>query len=335
MKRIGLMGCGTVAGYGHLPALKNAQNLELGAIFDPNEQRLKNAQERFGVEKAFTESKPFFESGLDAVSICSPAPCHHQNVLDAARHGMHVLCEKPLAQSAEEGEEMVSAMENAGRMLFTGYCYRFSPAAMKIRELVRDGSIGKLRSLRLIFIWNCHGKYARGAEESQSLNERRVGRMLEGGPMVDCGSHQIDLARWWTGSEIVAQDSFGAWLEDYEAPDHQYLHLEHDNGAHTMVEISYSYCHTAKDPIHHFHYYLIGTEGVIRYHIKDRLFELRNSQGTTQLEWADVKSFEGMYDAFAQALVSGHSDLLPMGLDGLTATRIARKSLEQALAKRR
>ena len=121
MKRIGLMGCGVVAGYGHLPALKQNPGLELVSLLDPDEKRLRSAQTEFDVPNAFTESEPFFESGLDAVVITSPAPCHRQNVLDAARHGMHVLCEKPIAMNEAEAQEMIAAMEQADLLLFTGF----------------------------------------------------------------------------------------------------------------------------------------------------------------------------------------------------------------------
>jgi predicted dehydrogenase len=95
--RVGLMGCGTVAMYGHLPALAAAEGLELAAVFDPDSIRLKAAQDEFAIPHAFTDTEPFFTSGLDAIIITSPAGAHLQNVHDAARHGKHVLCEKPLA----------------------------------------------------------------------------------------------------------------------------------------------------------------------------------------------------------------------------------------------
>src|ERR1041385_3016234 len=95
--RVGLMGCGTVAMYGHLPALASEQGLELTAVFDPDSTRLKAAQDKFAVPNAFTDAESFFKSGLDAIVVTSPAGVHPQNVRDAARHGKHVLCEKPLA----------------------------------------------------------------------------------------------------------------------------------------------------------------------------------------------------------------------------------------------
>jgi len=324
MKRIGLMGCGTVAGYGHLPALRDTKGLTTHALFDPDETRLHAMQQRFGVSHAFTDVEAFLSSGIDAVTITSPAPCHRQNVADAARHGLPILCEKPLAMTEDEAAEMIATAERAGVMLFTGFDYRFSPVSQKIRQLVRDGAIGEVRSLRLIYIWHCHGRYVTTADGRRVTQARRDGRMAEGGPMVDCGVHQIDLARFWLGSEVARWSAAGAWVDDYEAPDHVYLHMDHACGAHTMVEMSYAYCHTVAEPWMHFEYELIGTDGLIRYDRTSKCFEVRMPKGTEALPFGSEKSFPGLYAAFATALETGEPGDLPTGRDGLEATRIAR-----------
>lgn len=334
MKRVGLMGCGRVAMYGHLPALADSPSLELAAIYDPDPGNLEKARERFDVPVACTDTDAFYEAGLDAVAVTSPAPCHHENVLEAARRGKHVLCEKPLAMTEIEAREMVDVMADAGLMLFTGFTYRFAPVNTKVKELLAQNVIGDVRSLRLIYIWNLHGRYELDEKGGRIEQRRRQGRMLEGGPMVDCGAHQIDLSRWWLQSEIINYTGIGAWLEEYEAPDHMYLHLDHACGAHTMVEISYSYCHTAKEPFHIYSYDLIGTEGVLRYSRDESVFEVRSSAGTQRYETGPDKNFEGMYAGFAKALETGETGDMPTGEDGLIATRIARAGTQQAIAHR-
>jgi predicted dehydrogenase len=219
-------------------------------------------------------------------------------------------------------------------MLFTSFVYRFSPVALEIRRLIQTGGIGRVASLRLIYNWNCHGKYEIDGDGKRIIQKRREDRMLEGGPMIDCGVHQIDLARWWLGSEVVRQHAHAAWADEYEAPDHVYLHLDHANGVHTMVEMSYSYCHTAAEPINHFEYEIIGTDGLIRYNREAQLFELRNRDGTRELPWDHEKNFAGTYAAFAHALQTGQPGDLPTGTDGLIATRIARLATEQAILER-
>lgn len=329
------MGCGMVAQYGHIPAILATSGLTLHAVFDPNADNLRKTQERFGIPHGFTDAEAFFKCGLDGVSITSPAPCHRDNVLHAAAHRVPVLCEKPLAMNRAEGDEMIAAMNAAGATLYAGFCYRFSPCALKIRELVRARAIGDVRSLRLIYNWSLHGKYTSGPDGSRIIQKRREDRMLEGGPMVDCGTHQIDLAGFWLGSPVRAFSSHGAWVDDYEAPDHMWVHLDHANGAHTVVEISYSYHHTTQTRRSEFLYELIGTDGVIRYDRGTEAFTCETASGLQTFDFGPEKNFEGMYAEWARALVTGSSVLLTTAEDGLRVVEIAREATDAAIANRR
>jgi predicted dehydrogenase len=334
MVKIGLMGCGTVADYGHLPAIKANRDLELVALFDPDRARLEAAGRKFGCEKLFTEAEAFMTSGIEAISVTSPAPCHFENVMLAAKLRKHVLCEKPLAMTDREGEQMVAAMEAAACRLFVGFTYRFSPVAQQVKELVSAGAIGVVRSARLVYIWDCHGKFATRDPGETRLNQRRHGRMVEGGPMVDCGVHQIDLARWWLSSDVVRFKGHGAWVDEYKAPDHVWVHMDHENGAHSMIESSFSYGHTARQQRPHYVFEVIGTGGVVRYDHDHKKFELRTRTEMKELAWHAEKNFEGMYEQFVQAVRTGEAGTLASGRDGIVATRIAREATEQAMAER-
>ena len=167
-----------------------------------------------------------------------------------------------------------------------------------------------------------------------SFSNAVADRMLEGGPMVDCGTHQIDLSRFWTGSEVVRQQAHGIWVEDFEAPDHMVLHLDHASGAHTMVEISYSFAATAKEPLSEFTYQLIGTEGLIRYERETDTFELRTPNGTERHECYPEKNFPLMYQHFSNFLHTGNAGALPSAHDGFIATHIARSATDQAIRDR-
>ena len=322
------MGCGSVADFGHLPAIVHTDGLVLHAVFDPVFERAVSAQRKHGATHAFCDPELFLKSGVDAVTIASPAPTHKENVLECAKRGLPVLCEKPLAMDDADAEEMIAAMARAGLPLAVGFCYRFSPVALEIARLVRESRIGEVRALRLIYIWNLHGIYELDADGKPYYSPRRLDRMAEGGPLVDCGVHQIDLARWWLSREVTDCSGVGAWVEAHEAPDHTYLHLRHEGGALTTVEVSYTYTHTAHDPISHFTYQLIGTEGLIRYDREAGLFEVRHKDGTDVLPWSYEKNFEGMYTSWARVLETGEIGNMPTGADGLIATQIARKATD-------
>jgi predicted dehydrogenase len=231
-----------------------------------------------------------------------------------------------------DAEEMIAAMSLAGLPLAVGFCYRFSPVALEIARLVQENRIGEVRALRLIYIWNLHGVYELDVDGKPYYSPRRLDRMAEGGPLVDCGVHQIDLARWWLGREVVDWSGTGAWVENHEAPDHTYLHMRHHGGALTTVEVSYTYTHTAHDPISHFTYQLIGTEGLIRFDREAGLFEVRHKDGTDVLPWSYEKNFEGMYASWARVLETGEIGNMPTGADGLVATQIARQATDTMIA---
>ena len=152
--------------------------------------------------------------------------------------------------------------------------------------------------------------------------------------MVDCGVHMIDLARYWLQSEPVRIHGEGAWVEDFEAPDHAFLHLDHACGAHTFVEMSFSFGHTARDPLSHFQYELIGDGGFIRYERSGYVLEARTGQRTEVGIGASEKNFAGMYEAFRQAIKTGDVSSLPSADDGIIASEIAWSATREAMANR-
>ena len=334
MLRVGVLGCGMIAEWGHLPAIQQSSDLVLEALYDTRWERTLAMQRQFHAKHAYPTEEDFWNSDCDVIVICTPAPLHLAHVRKAAAHGKDILCEKPLAMTESDIEEMIRITDEAGVKLYTGFTYRFSPSALEIHQAVRNGEIGEVRALRLVYLWNLHGKWQYDANGQRSISDLRLGRMEEGGPMVDCGVHQIDLARWWVGSEVDSHRGIGVWVEDFEAPDHMYLHMGHECGAHSMIEMSFSYNATAKEPRTHFQYELIGTDGVIRYNREENSFEVRNSHGTRYISWHPEKNFGGMYHELHYALTNGDDRNMPLAKDGLAATRIARAATNQAICDR-
>ncbi len=253
-------------------------------------------------------------------------------MLDAARNGVHVMCEKPIAMNDVEGEEMIAAMRGAGKEFIVGFVYRFSPVVQQIKQWVDDGIVGEIRSSRLIYNWGAHGEWAQTDSGNWVKSPLFHGRMIEGGPLVDCGVHQIDLARMWLG-EVESWTQAGAWVTGYDAPDHVWLHLQHASGALTTVEVSYTYGHTVKEPRSVFTYELIGTGGVLRYDREGYILEARTGEGTITLPGASEKNFAGMYAALVARLKGANVDM-PTAQDGLIATRIARKATDALISSR-
>ena len=177
--KIGVMGCGMIAEFGHIPAILATEGLQPWAVYDPDPARAYGLQHKYGIPHGYAVSDMFFESGLDAVVVTSAAPAHRQNVAEAARHGLPVLCEKPLAMTDSDAELMIHTMNDAGLLLATGFCYRFSPVAQNIKRLVQDGAIGEAAlaapGLYLEPAWP-RPAYADGAGRAEPLLARAHGR---------------------------------------------------------------------------------------------------------------------------------------------------------------
>lgn len=332
--RIGLIGCGSVADFGHLPALERLSELDVVALYDPIKGRAEQYARKFDVPFGTTEIDAFYAQGLDAVCISSSLPAHHDNVLRAAKEGVHVLCEKPIAESESDALEMVAAMEASGKGFFIGFVYRFSNVAQTLKTWFKSGYVGDVRSIRMIYDWHLHGQWVQDEAGEWIESPMWRGRMLEGGPMIDCGVHLIDLVRWITGHEIVQFDGHGAWVAEYEAPDHVYGHLDLDSGVHAMVEMSFSYGHTSKEPQPVFLYELIGTGGVARFDRNGYILEARDGAGTKRVPGMSEKNFDGMWWQFTRFLETGEVGDLASPQDALRATQVATAITEQAISRR-
>ncbi|MGZ9059997.1 MAG: Gfo/Idh/MocA family oxidoreductase [Burkholderiaceae bacterium] len=120
--------------------------------------------------------------GLDAVTIAAPTQLHHEIALACIARGVHVLVEKPIASSVEEGNDIVAAAKRAGVALMVGHVERFNPAVEAVKQAIRG-------------------------EDILSIAITRVGpfppRMSNIGVVIDLAVHDIDLIRWFTDSEII------------------------------------------------------------------------------------------------------------------------------------
>jgi predicted dehydrogenase len=317
--RLGLMGCGTVADYGHAPAILATPGLRLEAVFDPVGAQAERFAKKWGAARAFTDQEAFLDSPLDAVVVTSPAGMHQTNVTAALARGLPVLCEKPLAQNLEDARAIASMSRQSPVPLFVGFDYRFSPVSRTIRECIDRGDVGEVRLVRFVYLWDLHGR----TRPDGTVNQRRVDRMIEGGPLVDCGVHQIDLARWWLNSDIHRAEGRGVWFEEFEAPEHLQSRFVHKNGVVTTVEVSFAYGVGGSEPAPVFTYEIIGTEGVLKFDREARTLTLRNGRGTEPLPFAGEKNFAGMYQQFVVALQGGGTGDLATADDGLQAMEAA------------
>ncbi|MBW6434945.1 Gfo/Idh/MocA family oxidoreductase [Actinoplanes hulinensis] len=182
--RVGVLGCGAIARI-HVAALRTIAGVEVTAVADVVPRRAHAFAAEHGIPHVFADVELMLAGGVDAVTVCTPHAAHEAGVLAAARHRVHVLCEKPLANDVAQAKRMIVAAEGAGIRFGAIFQRRFWPAAARIRAALDDGRLGPLIS---------GGVVARLHRDAGYYAE--PGR---GGVLMTQVIHHIDLLQWWLG----------------------------------------------------------------------------------------------------------------------------------------
>jgi myo-inositol 2-dehydrogenase/D-chiro-inositol 1-dehydrogenase len=184
--RIGIVGTGTM-GEVHAAAWRSTDAELIGcASSHPDQAETLARQYKM---RAFTDYSDLLEA-VELVDICAPTPLHKPMVLQAAKAGKHVICEKPVALTPEDARTMIQACQEAGVRFFVGMVVRFFPQYRLAKELVTSGQIGTLGVLRLKRV-----SYV----PQKSADSWYFDPMLSGGMLIDLMIHDFDYSRWLAG----------------------------------------------------------------------------------------------------------------------------------------
>ncbi|WP_329373824.1 Gfo/Idh/MocA family oxidoreductase [Streptomyces sp. NBC_00669] len=188
------------------------RRVEMAAVCGRDAESVRASAERYGWESYETDWRALVaRPDIDVVDICTPGDSHTEIALAALAAGKHVLCEKPLANSVEEAEEMAVAAEEAraaGVRSMVAFNYRRVPALALARQLVADGRLGRIHQVRAQYLqdWLVDPEFPL----AWRLRKDRAGS----GALGDLGAHSIDAAQYLTGQRI---SSVGALLETFVA----------------------------------------------------------------------------------------------------------------------
>ena len=178
--RVGVVGVGVMGG-NHARVLADMPGIALAGVADPDAKQREFVCEALGCT-GYSAVDGLLAAGVDALTIAAPTHLHRELALASIRRGVHVLVEKPIASSVEEGNAIIGAARQAGVTLMVGHVERFNPAVAAVKDAIRD-------------------------EDILSIDITRVGpfppRMSNVGVVIDLAVHDIDLIRWFTDSEIV------------------------------------------------------------------------------------------------------------------------------------
>ncbi|HEY7035882.1 MAG TPA: Gfo/Idh/MocA family oxidoreductase [Thermomicrobiales bacterium] len=189
--RVGIISFAHGHANGNAQCLARLPDVELVAIADDDETRLRAAVARFGGEAYGDYRQLLARTDVDAVIVTSPNAQHAEHVIAAAAAGKHVLCEKPIATSRSDGQAMVAACREHGVKLQTAFPVRFGAPAVSLRGLVREGAIGTPVAVKA----TNPGSYPGGWFGDPKL--------AGGGAVMDHTVHVVDLLRWIFDAEVT------------------------------------------------------------------------------------------------------------------------------------
>lgn len=252
--KIAMIGAGNIA-KAHLDSYSRVDNAEIYAICDINENILHDTANLFGIERRYTDIDTMLEElpELDAADVCVWNCSHAECSIKALNAGLHVLCEKPMAYSAKEAEEMLAAAEKNQKLLMIGFVCRFQMETKIAQEFIENGSLGDIYYTKAQFL-------RRHGNPGGWFADRKLSG---GGPVIDLGVHVIDILRYLMGNpkpvsvyaatydHIGKRDHIktgvgwtptGASEEDpCTVEDFASALIRYENGAVTHLETSYSF----------------------------------------------------------------------------------------------
>jgi predicted dehydrogenase len=201
--RVGVIGLGFVSvDLKHLLGLRACSDLcDIVAFCDIDEERAAAASRDWGSSDAYATTdyqRLLQDPSIDVIHVCTWNASHAEITVAALEAGKHVMCEKPMAVTSAEAQQMVDAAERTGKLLTIGYQNRFRADVRHIRQRIDQGDLGE------IYLVRAHAVRRRGVPTWGVFTDKEK---QGGGALIDIGTHALDLALWFMGDYDVASVS--------------------------------------------------------------------------------------------------------------------------------
>lgn len=289
--RVGIFGTSWWADAMYMPAIAAHPDALLAGVCGRNPERATEFGQRWESPLATTDPDELLSADLDAVIVASSNSSHHELTMAALDQGLHVLCEKPLALTLDEANEMAAAAEAANAITLVPFTYRYMPSNQYLKQLITDGYLGNLHHLNMRYFTG----FAREGEYSWRFDKELAGS----GVLGDLGSHWLHVARWLFG-EVT---HIGAMTERFypranrpdgsaykQTEDSAVMQVRFENGAYGTLQVS-AVCWEGTDFEQTHHIDAHGSDGTL-YSLND---------------WSTVQEVRGL-----QAGQPGPTQVLPI-----------------------
>jgi predicted dehydrogenase len=312
MTRFGILGFGHHAVRRIMPGFSGAVGATLTGLWRRDQAQAEANAREFSIPHVFgTPAELCASPEIDAVFVASPDALHLEHVLLAAKHGKHVLCEKPLAMSADEVRQMLAAAEHADVKLGVAQNMRYNRSLTVMRGWIAEGRIGKTELAQAQFAYS-----AAGSPRKWIYNPE----LALGGPIGDVGIHCIDALRYVLGGDESTRITAVATLAHTDSASgpvesHAVVGLDFASGAIGSVTVTTRSAYRTLVEV-------TGEDGVIRCEngltvdfpievIHSRGSEVRSSETVSNAD-----AYSRMLDGFS-AWVEANGDYLAPSQDGL------------------
>jgi len=222
MQKIAIIGAGFI-GAVHAQASANSKILDLVAVCDVNEKAGKEVAEKCGCAYYSDAEKMLSEADVNIVDICVPTFLHKRNILLAAKHGKHIVCEKPIVLTLEDMDEILYTVKKAGVHFMVAQVLRFWPEYVAIKAMYDNGDFGDIKMV-----------YANRLAQHPNWTQWHKDPKNSGGGLFDLHLHDIDAALFMFGE---AERVYAAgWQSETGCYNHVVTTLHFKNGICAVIE---------------------------------------------------------------------------------------------------
>ncbi|MHC4166835.1 MAG: Gfo/Idh/MocA family protein [Planctomycetota bacterium] len=341
--KYGVIGCAGQMGMAHLLFLNNviADKVSVVALCDTDAEQAKSCADLFSSDiQIFEDYRKLLEiDEIDAVVISTPNHSHRQIAVDAFAAGKHVFCEKPLATTLEDCDEIIAAADRSGRFLQVGLVYRYSPLYRKMKQLVESGEIGPVH---MMWCKELLGSF---------YGQWRFKKALSGGAIVEKNCHHFDIFNWMIGAHPRKVCAFGGQnvikpghtveitimetgekniVTDSEVIDNAFVIVEYENGARAELTLCF-FSPFGND----LEIGAVGEKGKLESWVKQHRIHLWKNAEEGRMEVIEPESDVTQYGVFHSGAYLQHVDFADCILNGsppFCSGEIGRESIVIALA---
>lgn len=326
--KVGIVGAG-LQGTRRAQALKAVDGSDLVIVADVREDAAAALAADAGCVATSQWEHVVARDDVEAVVVCTPPHLHAQISIAAMRSGKHVLCEKPLARTVDEAEEMVRVAQETGVRLKCGFNLRHHPGVQQARQWLERGCIGEIMFIRC--------RYGIGGRPGYDQEWRAQAQISGGGQLMDQGIHVLDLCRWFLGDfeEVTGMVATLFW-DVAPLEDNAFTLLRTSRGQIASVHVSW----TQWKPL--FSFEMFGRDGHIQveglggaYGTEQAILARRDLTGPFREEIVEYRGEDRSWDEewreFTGAIAETREPL-GSGADGAAALRLVWRVYEAAKA---